>query len=203
MDIVRSTFGALVSPEGLRIRSKQINIVENEFNSLPTDLLRDVHVFYDKRTNFTGNVIHDVDLGGFLHSSNMEKLHFVKNRIACDCTPRKTSILRLRELFPGLLNNKTNFDAIIDNNSCRNYNGIYLSEFKKKFLAGHICNETAETRSVESQQQTEQYYNQWLNATGSESPIGDGNNAAVSSSDRCYTIVLTFCLPFLYSFRYL
>lgn len=142
VDIINSTFGSIISPESFKFRSNKINIIENEFKSLPSSLLRDVHVTNDKKINFVGNIIHDIDLGGFLLYSKTNKLNFSKNKIICDCTPRKTSILRLRELFPGLLTNETNFDAIIENNSCKNYNGIHLSEFKRTFLSGLICNDT-------------------------------------------------------------
>lgn len=142
IDIIRSTFGALISPDSFRFKSNKINIVDNEFKSLPSNLLRDIELANDKKINFIGNLIHDIDLGGFLLNSRFDKLNFVKNKIMCDCTPRKTSILKLKEVFPGLLTNDTNFDSIIENNSCKNYNGIYLSEFKRKFLARTFCNDT-------------------------------------------------------------
>lgn len=150
IDIIRSTFGAVISPESFRFKSNKINIVYNEFKSLPSFLLRDVELTNDKKINFMNNLIHDVDLGGFILNSRLDKINFVKNKIMCDCTPRKTSILKVKEVFPGLLNNETNFDAIIEHNSCKNYNGIHLSEFKRKFLGRTLCNETDTKESQSS-----------------------------------------------------
>lgn len=142
IDIIRSTIGLSISQDSFKFKSNKINIVDNEFKFLPSNLLRDVEVSNDKKINFMGNLIHDIDLGGFILNSRLDKLNFVKNKIMCDCTPRKTSILKLKEIFPGLLTNETNFDIIIENNSCKNYNGISLSEFKRKFLARTLCNDT-------------------------------------------------------------
>ncbi len=195
IDIIRCTFGALLSPESFEFRSNKINFVENEFKSLPSNLLKEVHVTADKKINFNGNVIHDIDLGGFLLNSKTEKLNFVKNKIVCDCTPRKTSILRLKELFPGLLTNETNFDAIIENNSCKNYNGIHLSEFKRKFLSGLMCNETdMKMLEMYSSEQTEQF-NNWQNTTENSQ-----NKSPSSTTLSCSLIFL--CILLKYVFEY-
>lgn len=168
IDIVRCTFGPILLSESLKFRANKVNFIENEFKSLPSSLLKEVYVLNDKKINFVGNTIHDIDLGGFLLNSKTERLNFVKNKIVCDCTPRKTSILRLKELFPGLLTNDTNFDSIIDSNFCKNYNGIYLSEFKRKYLSGLLCNDT-DTKLLDaySYEQTEQLTSIWQSSTES------------------------------------
>lgn len=178
IDVIRCTFGPILSPESFKFRSNKVNIIENEFKSLPSNLLREVTVVNDKKINFIGNIIHDVDLGGFILNSKLDKLNFVKNKIVCDCTPRKTSILKLRDLFPGLLTNETNFDMIIDSNSCKNYNSMPLSEFKRKFLSGQLCNET-DLKQLETMYPSEQ--TELLNMWQTSTEISPNNSVTLSS----------------------
>lgn len=176
IDVVRCTFGPILLSESLKFRANKVNFIENEFKSLPSSLLKEVYVLNDKKINFVGNTIHDIDLGGFLLNSETERINFVKNKIVCDCSPRKTSILRLKELFPGLLTNETNIDSIIDSNFCKNYNGIYLSEFKRKYLSGLLCNDT-DTKLLDaySSEQTEQLTNTLQSSTESLSAHNDSH----------------------------
>lgn len=178
IDIIKCSFGALLAPESLLFRSTKVNIIENEFKSLPSSFLREITIVNDKKINFIGNVIHDVDLGGFILNSKLDKLNFIKNKIVCDCTPRKTSILKLRELFPGLLTNETNFDLIIESNSCKNYNSISLSEFKRKFLSGQLCNET-DLKQLETMYSNEQ--NDLFNLRQTSTETSPNNSIVLTS----------------------
>lgn len=199
IDIVRCTFGPILLADSLKFRASKVNFIENEFKSLPTSLLKEVHVLNDKKINFVGNTIHDIDLGGFLLNSKTERLNFVKNKIVCDCTPRKVSILRLKELFPGLLTNESNYDNIIDSNFCKNYNGIYLTEFKRKYLAGLLCNET-DTKLVDtySAEQTDSLTSIWQSSTESLASQTDNSASLITFSNVLFVSMslnlLHYCL---------
>ncbi|XP_065214469.1 uncharacterized protein LOC135841438 [Planococcus citri] len=194
IDIIRSTFGAGISPESFQFKSNKINIVYNDFESLPSLLLKNVELTNDKKINFMNNLIHDVDLGGFILNSRLDKIYFVKNKIMCDCTPRKTSILKVKEVFPGLLNDETNFDAIIEHNSCKNYNGMHLSEFRRKFLARILCNDTdvdALPSSFANSSEQNDFSTLLGNNTRNEATLTSDSYAAAKFS--IFTILICIC----------
>ncbi|XP_050534564.1 uncharacterized protein LOC126901810 [Daktulosphaira vitifoliae] len=112
-----------------------VTIDGNEFFSLPADL----QIFKtDRHVTFANNIVHDVDLGPFLFGVG-PTVRVSGNRFECDCDSRRTSVLKLNQVFPGLLSDDSYFTVLLAENNCKQPASMTLAGYRDELIAGKTC----------------------------------------------------------------
>ncbi|XP_050429257.1 uncharacterized protein LOC126838676 [Adelges cooleyi] len=114
-----------------------IMVDSNEFMTLPADL----QLFKtDRSVSFINNVVRDVDLGPFLFGVG-PNVRVSNNQFECDCDSRRISVLKLNQVFPGLLPeaDDSRFAGLLVDNYCKRPNDMSLAGYRDELVAGKAC----------------------------------------------------------------
>lgn len=109
----------------------------NRFRALPADL----QPFRSERTvEFRDNAVDNVDLGPFLLGAG-PAVRVTGNRFACDCDPRRISVLKLNQVFPGLLPDADGgrFGRLLTDNGCAEPAGTTLAGYQDMLVKEVAC----------------------------------------------------------------
>lgn len=110
----------------------------NAFRALPADmqLLRSD----DRLTEFADNSVDNVDLGPFLFGLGAG-VRATGNRFTCDCDPRSISVLKLNQVFPGLMQPDTDirFAVLLADNHCRQPANTTLAGYRDLLVRELAC----------------------------------------------------------------
>ncbi|XP_060854332.1 uncharacterized protein LOC132932124 [Rhopalosiphum padi] len=109
----------------------------NEFRTLPADmqLLRS-----ERPAEFVGNNVESVDLGPFLFGLG-PAVRAADNLFTCDCDPRRISVLKLNQVFPGLLQPDVDsrFASLLADNYCRQPANTTLAGYRDLLVREIVC----------------------------------------------------------------
>ncbi|CAI6361363.1 unnamed protein product [Macrosiphum euphorbiae] len=114
-----------------------VQVDGNLFRTLPADmqLLRS-----ERPTEFVGNEVDSVDLSPFLFGLG-PVVRATDNRFTCDCDPRRISVLKLNQVFPGLLQPDTDsrFARLLADNYCRQPANTTLAGYRDLLVREIAC----------------------------------------------------------------
>jgi len=114
-----------------------VHVDGNAFRTLPADmqLLRS-----ERPAEFVGNDVDNVDLGPFLFGLGAA-VRASGNRFTCDCDPRRISVLKLNQVFPGLLQPDTDsrFALLLADNYCRQPANTTLAGYRDLLVREIAC----------------------------------------------------------------
>lgn len=116
-----------------------VDLDENEFRTLPSDmqLLKSERI-----VEFRQNVVENVDLGPFLFGVG-PTVHVSGNRFVCDCDPRRISVLKLNQVFPGLLPDAdSRFNQLLSENYCQQPEDTTLANYRDLLVKESVCKGT-------------------------------------------------------------
>jgi len=109
----------------------------NAFRTLPADmqLLRS-----ERPAEFVGNDVDNVDLGPFLFGLGAA-VRASDNRFTCDCDPRHISVLKINQVFPGLLQPDVDsrFARLMADNYCRLPANTTLAGYRDLLVREIVC----------------------------------------------------------------
>ncbi|XP_022170582.1 uncharacterized protein LOC111033933 [Myzus persicae] len=114
-----------------------VHVDGNAFRTLPADLqlLRS-----ERPAEFVGNDVDNVDLGPFLFGLG-PAVRASDNRFTCDCDPRHISVLKINQVFPGLLQPDVDsrFARLLADNYCRQPANITLAGYRDLLVREIVC----------------------------------------------------------------
>jgi len=114
-----------------------VRVDGNEFRDLPADmqLLKSA----ERPVEFRDNAVANVDLGPFLFDVGAA-VRVVGNRFACDCDPRRTSVLKIDQVFPGLLPGADGrLSRLLAENYCQRPDNTTLAGYRDLLVTGVAC----------------------------------------------------------------
>lgn len=114
-----------------------VHVDNNEFRDLPADmqLLKSA----EWPVEFRDNTVANVDLGPFLFDVGAA-VRVTGNRFACDCDPRRTSVLKIDQVFPGLLPGADGrLSRFLAENYCQLPDNTTLAGYRDLLVAGVAC----------------------------------------------------------------
>lgn len=141
-------FGAMVGDSVTVLRSDasgDLYVDGNDFQTLPADM----QLFKSERAvEFRDNDIENVDLGPFLFSVG-QTVHVFNNRFLCDCDPRRISVLKINQVFPGLLPDADSRMAqLLADNQCRQPADTTLAGYRDMLVKEIVCEGTEVTTAL-------------------------------------------------------
>lgn len=144
-DMVGDSVSVLQSESGSS--GGDLYVEGNEFRTLPADmqLLKS-----ERPVEFRDNLVANVDLGPFLFGIG-PTIHVAGNRFVCDCDPRRISVLKLNQVFPGLLPDADNRLArLLADNHCQQPADTTLSGYRDLLIKEIVCKGTNLTMTTPS-----------------------------------------------------
>lgn len=181
--VVGDSVSMLRSPDG-----GDVLMDGNEFRTLPADM----QLFKSERpVEFRDNVIENVDLGPFLFGVG-PTVRVFRNRFVCDCDPRRISVLKIDQVFPGLLPDMdSRLSRLLSDNYCRHpvTNGTAatadttLEGYRDLLIKEVVCEGTNVTTSKPAAGQPEQPF--W-----DEAQNGGGHRATAGTAIIVATVFL-------------
>lgn len=138
--------GVAVAGDSVTVQgSGEVYVDGNEFRSLPADLQL---IKSDRPVTFRDNVVDDVDLGPFLFNVG-PAVRVSGNRFECDCDPRRISVLKLNQVFPGLLSEAdTRFADMLTENFCQKPEHMTLAGYRDQLIKEIACEGTNVTTAA-------------------------------------------------------
>lgn len=159
-------FGSVVgdSITILRPDGPDVYVDGNRFRTLPTDL----QLFKSERAvEFRYNVVENLDLGPFLFDVG-PGVRVTGNRFVCDCDPRRISVLKINQVFPGLVPDADNrLSQLLAENSCINPQNITLAGYRELLVKEIACKGTTVTTAQ--------------SPTSSQQPSTDGSDVTLGN----------------------
>lgn len=145
--------------------SVAVRVDGNRFRALPADL----QLFKSERpVEFHDNAVENVDLGRFLFGVG-PAVRVSSNRFECDCDPRRISVLKLNQVFPGLLPDAdSRFARLLADNSCREPADTTLAGYKELLVKEIACKGSNVTAAPPNPPQT----------PTQDTQVNNGGNAA-------------------------
>lgn len=158
----------------------EVSVDGNQFRALPADL--QLLKTDAPATAFRDNAVTDVDLGPFLFGVG-PAVRVSGNRFECDCDPRRVSVLKLNQVFPGLLPEADNgrFDALLADNYCRKPAALTLAGYRDQLIKEIACEGTNVTAAV---------------ITPRAPPLKDGGDAVNAAMSYALLVVVVSLLHF-------
>lgn len=114
-----------------------VYVAGNRFRTLPEDL----QLFRsDRPVEFRVNSVENVDLAPFLFGVG-PTVNVTDNLFACDCDPRRISVLKLNQVFPGLLpETDDRLSQLLANNYCSEpATNTTLAGYRDLLVKGIAC----------------------------------------------------------------
>lgn len=161
----------------LRPDGPDVYVDGNRFRTLPADL----QLFKSERAvEFRDNVVDNVDLGPFLFDVG-PGVRVAGNRFVCDCDPRRISVLKINQVFPGLVPDADNrLSQLLTENYCVNPENITLAGYRDLLVKEIACKGTTVTTAQ--------------SPTSSQQPSGNGTGTSLgnrAATGAPYATVLT------------
>lgn len=165
-----------------------VHVSGNAFHVLPADmqLLRS-----ERPAEFVGNDVDSVDLGPFLFGLGAA-VRASENRFTCDCDPRRISVLKLNQVFPGLLqpDDDSRFARLLADNYCREPANTTLASYRDLLVREIVCKGTNVTAVQPPQSPTTQ-------AQPSRDTAAQNRGNTVATGIAAYVIAAAVATPLL------
>lgn len=161
-----------------------VYVESNEFRTLPADmqLLKS-----ERPVEFRDNLVANVDLGPFLFGVG-PTIHVADNRFVCDCDPRRISVLKLNQVFPGLLPEADNrLTRLLADNHCQQPADTTLSGYRDLLIKEVVCKGTNLTVATSTPLPTAQQ-------PSKDTTVNHGN---VAVTGRYVTVLVATAITFL------
>lgn len=160
-----------------------VQVDGNDFRYLPADL----HLLKSERlVEFRDNTVDNVDLGPFLFDIGAA-VQVSGNRFVCDCDPRRISVLKLNQVFPGLLPDAdSRLSRLLAENYCQPPENTTLAGYKDLLVKEIACkgaNLTSDIPQVPPQTSSE------------DNALNRGNAAVTSARYACVLVAAAIAVP--------
>lgn len=120
----------------LRSDGGDVIVDGNAFRTLPADMQP---LKSDRAVEFRDNSVDNVDLSPFLFGLGTGVL-VAGNRFVCDCDQRRISVLKMDQVFPGLLSDADNrMDKLLANNHCQQPDNTTLAGYRDMLVNKLVC----------------------------------------------------------------
>ncbi|XP_025423979.1 uncharacterized protein LOC112693218 [Sipha flava] len=140
-DVVRlsgNRLGAMVGNSVIVLQSDGGDVIVdgNAFRTLPADMQP---LKLDRSVEFRDNSVDNVDLSPFLFGLGAG-VRVAGNRFVCDCDQRRISVLKMDQVFPGLLSDADNrMDQLLADNGCQQPANTTLAGYRDMLIGQTVC----------------------------------------------------------------